>query len=508
MRILPLIPTPRTSRRVEAGTIVDLARFGQIVEPDPKASYTALLKGLVTEPTRVRMESAPGTIRLEWAELHRTDAYSLSIRDEEIVIRAAGHAGFVHGCAAVAQLCDHGGALPEADIEDQPEYEWRGLTLDVARTAVTLGELKRIIDLLCLYRMSMLHLHLTDDQAWRYRVPGWPGLTSGGLHYADDELRELQAYAAARAVEVVFEADLPGHARAAIAAYPVLAEGVDATAQTDTLLPFTAPLDARRAPVARFISDAVNALANFTAGRYLHIGGDEVFGADEGIISASIAVSGAAAAAKGKRPVFWQEAARSTLPPGSVVQHWVTPDMMGVPATESELAASPIFSALPFTFEQVRTFARMYEQTKYDLERGLAQGASVLLSPQSHLYLDAPYDPAVVPESQRGIAERLGLRIYRRHRTDTVLKWQRDAVDAPRDRVVGISAALWCETVQDFDDLTTLLLPRLPAVAEQAWALRPAPWSEFRESLATQSRYWRRLGIAYMETTDVAWSPT
>jgi hypothetical protein len=56
--------------------------------------------------------------------------------------------------------------VPAARILDAPSYAWRGLSLDVARTFFTVEEIRRVIDLLELYKLNVLHLHLTDDQAW------------------------------------------------------------------------------------------------------------------------------------------------------------------------------------------------------------------------------------------------------------------------------------------------------------------------------------------------------
>ena len=101
------------------------------------------------------------------------ERYSLVIEDGQVVLRAAEPAGVARGLATLIQLmatAASGGAneicIPAAQISDAPRYAWRGLSLDVARTFFTVGEIRRVIDLLELYKLNVLHLHLTDDQAW------------------------------------------------------------------------------------------------------------------------------------------------------------------------------------------------------------------------------------------------------------------------------------------------------------------------------------------------------
>lgn len=143
-----------------------------------------------------------------------------------------------------------GGALPDAVIEDWPDFGYRGLMIDIARNFQPVGELKRVVDLMARYGLNTLHLHFADDEAWRIEIPGLPELTEvGGRRgysvgrgddflpqifcgdgnpdnpegtsngfYAADEFVDLLRYAAARGVRVVPEVESPGHARAAIRA--------------------------------------------------------------------------------------------------------------------------------------------------------------------------------------------------------------------------------------------------------------------------------------------------
>jgi len=115
-------------------------------------------------------------------------------------------------------------------IWDEPRFEWRGLHLDVSRHFFTAGHVKSLLDTMAAFKLNRFHWHLTDDQGWRLPVPVLPELTrvgaedANGTHeaYTEDEIRDVVAYAKERHIEVLPEVDVPGHAAAAIAAYPEL----------------------------------------------------------------------------------------------------------------------------------------------------------------------------------------------------------------------------------------------------------------------------------------------
>src|SRR5207249_3584267 len=166
------------------------------------------------------------------------ERYSLVIEDGRIVLRAAEPAGVARGLTTLVQLvatAPSAGAgetgadeirVPCARIFDAPRYAWRGLSLDVARTFFTVEEIRRVIDLLELYKLNVLHLHLTDDQAWPLTL-GRPaaGPEPQSPVYRDEDLRDLVGYAADRFVTIVPEIDTPGHTSALLRLRPELKSG-------------------------------------------------------------------------------------------------------------------------------------------------------------------------------------------------------------------------------------------------------------------------------------------
>ncbi|WP_299941716.1 beta-N-acetylhexosaminidase [uncultured Microbulbifer sp.] len=202
------------------------------------------------------------------------EGYELSVNNNGVQIRANDAAGLFYGVQTLRQLLPVeifssnaqtiDWTLPFVDITDYPRFEWRGLHLDVGRHFMPVEFIKNFINQLALHKMNKLHWHLTEDQGWRIEIKKYPKLTEIGAwrdetmlgHYNDrpkrpwwkklmfwspaegdhrydgqryggfytqDQVRDIVAYAQKRHVVVVPEIELPGHAQAAVAAYPELA---------------------------------------------------------------------------------------------------------------------------------------------------------------------------------------------------------------------------------------------------------------------------------------------
>ncbi|WP_433365700.1 beta-N-acetylhexosaminidase [Actinoplanes sp. CA-142083] len=209
---------------------------------DPETELSAWLRGAISVP----LPRSDRGFRLAIDQDQDHDGYVLSTAPAGIEIVGGSEAGVFHGAQTLRQLFEDG-RLPRARIVDAPRFRWRGVMLDVARHFMPVADVLRFIDLAAYHKLNVLHLHLTDDQGWRFEVPGWPRLTSVGawrgstmrgarVHarydgqphggfYAADDLRRIVAYAAERFVTVVPEVDMPGHMQAAVAAYPELGNG-------------------------------------------------------------------------------------------------------------------------------------------------------------------------------------------------------------------------------------------------------------------------------------------
>ena len=430
------------------------------------------------------VSSEPGAsseiaLRLDGADRLGAEGYELDVTPDGVVLRAHEPAGLFHGVQTFGQLVQasvaRGGGRCEvagARISDRPRFAWRGAMLDVARHFFSVGEVKRFIDLAALYKLNVLHLHLTDDQGWRIAIDGWPELTrigastevgggSGGF-YTKADYADLVRYAAARYMTVVPEIDVPGHSNAALASYPELnCDGNAAAPFTGTEVGFSA-LCVDKPVTYAFLEDVLGEIAAMTPGPFLHIGGDEAQTMTDEDYAAFTERVQKIVAAIGKRSVGWQELTAGPLERGTVVQYWNT-------------GAGPAQAV-----EAVR------------------RGAQVILSPADRAYLDMKYDGST--ELGYDWAGYVDVRDAYDWDPATLIDGVEEA------DVLGVEAALWTETVAEIGDVETMAYPRLPAIAEVAWSPSGRRgWADFRLRLAAQETWWAAMGIRFHRSPQVPW---
>jgi len=176
-------------------------------------------------------------------------------------------------------------SIPASTIEDKPEYEHRGLMIDVARHFFTIDEIKRQIDNAAQFKINRVHLHLSDDQGWRLEIKKWPDLTNiggstevgGGTggYYTQEQFKDLVKYAAERYVEIIPEFDMPGHSNAALASYGFLnPDGKKKPLYTGTEVGFSSFMT-NDEKTYEFIEDIIREVSAISPSKYIHIGGDE-----------------------------------------------------------------------------------------------------------------------------------------------------------------------------------------------------------------------------------------
>ncbi len=420
----------------------------------------------------------------------RPTAQTSSTSDTSYGSRATGSSsprpvlpGIFRGLTTLRQLMA-GSSDRAVVIADGPRYAWRGLSLDVARTFFDVAAVKRVIDMLSLYKFNVLHLHLTDDQGWRIQIPELPRLAEiggsralgdrpGGF-YSVAQFEDIVSYAAERFVTVVPELDMPGHCAAALSAYPAL---VSAPGATTNLLNPDDP------EVAAFVRTVLGSVATMTPGPYLHIGGDEAFGMSPDAYDRFLAMSRSAARSAGKLAVTW----RTRRGRARAVATFSSTGSRLIPSwNRCSRAVSSMPRAFPQRSEYRSNSCRRSPNTSPRPKRSSGgrstAAAAVVLSPVSHVYLDRPYRETSVDPSQDELRKRLGLSAYPRATVEQAFAWDpRGALEgtgaqvgsSAESSVVGIEAAMWAETVVDESELHFMLLPRLPGVAERAWASGP-----------------------------------
>lgn len=152
---------------------------------------------------------------------HGEEGYRIEAGDR-LRISAAHLTGIHHGTRTLLQVMAGGGAFPQGATVDCPKYDKRGITLDVARKFYTMDYLRRLVRELAWFKLNVLHLHLTDDQAFRLECETFPGLTAKDGHYTKREMRELIELGARHGVTVVPEINAPGHVSAILRYRPEL----------------------------------------------------------------------------------------------------------------------------------------------------------------------------------------------------------------------------------------------------------------------------------------------
>jgi hexosaminidase len=419
-----------------------------------------------------------GTIRLdlESGGTRPEEGYELTVKGDGIRIAARTPAGIFYGFQTLRQLMPYAVeyrgvrpfavSVPAAEITDAPRYAWRGAMLDVARHFFTPAEVKRYIDLLVLYKINRLHLHLTDDQGWRIQIAKWPRLTTiggktevkggrGGF-YTKREYAGIVAYARDRFVTIIPEIDMPSHCNAALAAYPVLnCNGKAPSLYTGIEVGFS-NFCFNKPITFRFLDDVIRELAAMTPGPWLHVGGDEVKKMTPEQYASFMERAQALVVKHGKIPIGWDEMLHSRLQPTTVVQYW-RPNVSSPPPA----------------------------------------GTKVVLSPANRIYLDMKYNASTV----------LGLDWAGKVDVDVPYAWDpAKYVSVEESQILGVEAPIWSETTDDIKDVEFLLYPRLPAVAELAWTAQASrDWPDFRARVGAQAPRWSALGVNAFWSPKIEW---
>ncbi len=237
------------------------------------------VSGQSPQPELVIKIDRPGQVALQ-----EDESYVLNVDQSGITLTASTDIGAVRGLETLLQLVqvnEGSYAFPVISISDAPRFAWRGLMLDVARHFMPLEAIYRNLDAMAAVKLNVFHLHLSDDQGFRFESETYPkltGLASDGQFYTKQELRELVAYAGQRGIIVIPEIDVPGHATAILSVYPELASK-DTTYVLERFAGiFNPTLDPSNEEVYVFLSKLLAEFVEVFPAPYVHIGGDETTG--------------------------------------------------------------------------------------------------------------------------------------------------------------------------------------------------------------------------------------
>ena len=443
------------------------------------------------------------TLRLSQDALYPVEGYRLNVTSDAVTVEAKTPAGLFYGLQTLTQLLfgDHtsGWSVPVVQIVDAPRFAYRGMHLDVGRHFFPVAFIKKYIDLLAMYKMNKFHWHLTDDQGWRIEIKKYPKLTEIGAYrqetvmgknferfdrpyigdekphggfYTQEEVREVVAYARARYIDVIPEIEMPGHATAALAAYPEFA-CTDGPFDVPTTWGIFEDVFCPKEETFQFLEDVLTEVIALFPSQYIHIGGDEV------------------------PKVRWQES--------EVAQEVISREGL---ADEDELQSYFIKRIESFLQAQGRRLIGWDEI----LEGGLApdatvmswrgmeggieaarQGHDVIMTPTSHCYFDYyQADPEQEPLAIRGLTPLE--KVYGFEPVPETLS----AEDAAH--ILGAQGNVWTEYMATTDHVEYMVFPRMLALAEVVWSPQELRnWEDFVQRLPDHLRYFDALGVNYRQ---------
>ncbi|MGE0625930.1 MAG: beta-N-acetylhexosaminidase [Pseudomonadales bacterium] len=406
-------------------------------------------------PVQLRWQAAAAGLPVLGAD----EGYWLVADDAGLYVDAASEWGVLWGLVTLGQLVAADGTIPHIAVDDRPRFPWRGLLLDPARHFLPAADVLRTLDGMACCKLNVLHLHLSDDQGFRFPVPALPKLASRDA-YTAQELAAVVSHAADLGIRVVPEIDMPGHVTSWLTAYPEL--GARQVGLTERFGVHGACLDPSSEAVYDAIGRVLDALVAVFPDECVHIGGDEVspgwwsedpnvralmdreslpdVKAVQGYFNRRV---GAMVAQRGRRVVAWDEVLEAGCPGDWIVQAW-----RGATLRDRVLAAG----------NRVLVSAPYYLDLHYpvDVHYGFDPAApqAALVAREDELLTDPRFAP--VAEGMRWAGH-----------------WRQGAIEreppSNDPALLGGEACLWGELVAPAV-LDTRLWSRLPAVAERFWS--------------------------------------
>jgi hexosaminidase len=479
--VCPILPTPSSYTPSEG--FVEVAGKLAINEdgiPEPIREF--MIKKCVNELGLITVFT-PVAEQLVFKKLYNVpkDHYSIRI-DKGITIQYSSEVSCFYALTSLFQLMEKQDGkymFRRCFVSDAPKYEWRGMHLDVSRHFFTLDEVKRYIDLMAQYKFNTFHWHLTDDQGWRIEIKKYPKLTSVGAwrdstvnahysttprtytkeryggFYTQDQIKEVVAYAAERYITVVPEIEMPGHARAALAAYPQYS-------CTGEQLPVPGlwgvfdDIFCMHESTLDFVKDILNEVVPLFPSSYIHIGGDEApktrwkkckkcqavirengLKNEEELQSWFIGKIDDYLTSKGKKLIGWDEILEGGLSKNAAVMSWR--------GTEGGIDAAK-------------------------------QGHYTVMSPGSHCY----FDHYQSKDRNEPLAIGGFTPLEKVYEFDPVPTGASPDVAA---YILGGQANLWTEYIPDMNQLEYMAFPRAVALSEALWCQKKPEFEQFRASL-------------------------
>lgn len=433
------------------------------------------------------------------------EAYRLTSTKNKVSIKAPTAAGLFYGMQSLLQLfpaqiyrTDYTlvpqhkkWTIPAVEISDYPRFEYRGMHLDVVRHFFPVEFVKRYIDQMAMHKMNRFHWHLTDDQGWRIEIKQYPKLTEVGAwrdstlvghygtgiydgerhggYYTQEEIREVVEYAQKRHITVIPEIEMPGHASAALAAYPRLGCKNGKDYQAKTTWGIFEDIYCPSEQTFTFLTNVLTEVMDLFPSKYIHIGGDEApkkQWSDSELAQQIIDREGLKNEKElqsyfvtriekflnkhGRQIIGWDEILEGGLAPNATVMSWR--------GTQGGIEAAK-------------------------------QNHDVIMTPTSHLYLDYyQANPQTEPLAIGGFTP-----VKEVYTFDPIPE---ELTGKESEYVLGAQGNIWTEYIHSGDKVEYMAYPRASALSEVMWTPKSKRnWTDFWRRLQTHFKRFEVLDV-------------
>ena len=420
--------------------------------------------------------------------------YKLIVKEESILLSAKNPCGLFHGVQTIRQLLPPeiesdcfvqrgvNWTIPCIFIEDKPRFSWRGLMLDCSDTFLSVDYIKNTIDILAYYKLSRLHLHLTDDMGWRIEIKRYPRLTeigawgirddgmkTGGF-YTQEELRDIVKYAESRYVMIVPEIEMPGHSASTVAAYPEICcrPGPFKVKVLPITMLYKENLCAGKELTFEFLDNIISEVIDIFPSPYFHIGADECMkdfwkscprcqarmkkeglNNEDELQSYFVKRVEKILNSKDRRLIGWDEILDGGLAPNAIVMSW-----------RSRIGLEGITNAV-------------------------REGHDIIMSPTSHCYLDYNHKKTSLQETYSYEPVPAGLTAEQ------------------GKHILGVQGNMWTHLATLRQYIDPQLYPRLLAIGEVGWSpAESRDWEYFSWRIMNHYRRLDLMKVNYYKFID------
>ncbi len=482
----PVLPSPNVYKVMDQGGVFSFNHELKIDSSGLPKKSKQFLENWFAQFAGIQIHFTQQNADLVFSKLQNVPPhyYSINVNDQ-IRIQYSSEESCFYAINSLCQLIvknEDESYILKSFVSDLPNFEWRGIHLDVSRHFFTTTELKKMIDLLAFYKFNKFHLHLTDDQGWRIEIKKYPKLTSiGGFrdstvigHYTDqprkyevkryggfytqNDLKDLVQYALDRYITIVPEIEMPGHSRALLAAYPTMSCHTEVKNVPGLWGVYEEVLCTKKGTL-KMMKHILDEVMEIFPSNYIHIGGDEVMknqwricskcqktikkknlkNEDE-LQSYFINEIGKYLQKKGRTMVGWDEILEGGLPKNAVVMSW-------------------------------RGFQGGIEAVK--------ESHQVVMSPGEFCYFD--HYQSNSPNEPIAIGGFTSLeKVFQFNPIPEGLS------ELEKGYILGAQGNLWTEYMRDFSQVEYMAFPRAIALAQVLWSKNKGSYEDFEGILKSK----------------------